>query len=206
MDRHLENEKDSLKIWIGHLLRIWTSLEQIKNDDSELINVFKDLCSDKLYIMIYELFRKKIKNTVGFSLEDLESYNLSEDNKKKYKSLFNRLGSVNKKMEDRGAKKRLHYRNSSGSHLMSLNVPMSMFQHFGYAGDREWKMFTKGVAVCIGLMKILDNDKNNKIYQQIRRRIRGKVVAEHQMFERPTSAMFDFTIDKYIRKNRRKVK
>ena len=194
-----KNERDSLRMYICHLVRCWAALDEIKYDSQEITSVFKDLCSDKLRIMLYELENRKFKNMVGFSLKDKKIFDFTEQKKNRYEKYFKKLGNVNKWFAA-GATKGLHPRNALGAHLQSLNVPMNMFQNFGYGGEREKKYLTIGVVSCIKLMKILDRDKRGKKYCDLKNRIRGKKNVGISKGE--WSAKGEFGLNQYMRENR----
>lgn len=159
---HMEaSEHDAyLAYYITHLIRIWTALGIIrKAHGDEVTEVFKDLCSDKLRVMSYELASPKTW-TVGFS----------EDGSDKHKRLFSTLTEANKWFT--ATKNSLHARNMSGSHLQPLDRAEHMFQQFGYGGEREWRHLTKGVAACLGMMQLIQGHKHRHWWRRIRKEIR----------------------------------
>jgi hypothetical protein len=128
----------------------------------ELVDVFRDLCSDKLRIMLHELANKQ-KWTLGFA----------PDGNQKHDRLYERLLKANKWFE--GSKNKLHYRNCSGAHMQSLDRAEHMFQHFGYGDEREWKHLTKGVAACLAMMRLIDGRPYRAFWKRIRAKVRGTV-------------------------------
>lgn len=79
---HTMNDDDVayLRWHVTHLVRIWTALGKIRRvRGNELIEVFKDLCSDKLRIMLHELAEKK--RSMGFDPDG------SDKHKRLYKHL-----------------------------------------------------------------------------------------------------------------------
>jgi hypothetical protein len=156
-------ELSYLRYYVAQLVRIWTALSMIRRDRStELICVFRDLCSDKLRIMLHEFANKK-SWTLGFD----------PDGNPRYERLFKRLCEANRWFE--GRKNGLHYRNCSGAHMQPLDRADHMFQHFGYTDEREWEHLTKGVAVCLGMMKLLDGKSRTPFWNKVRGKVRGEV-------------------------------
>jgi len=158
-----DDERSYLRFYVAQLVRIWTALSVIrKGKATELVEVFRDLCSDKLRIMLYEFTEKK-----SWKLGFAPNGNL------KYDRLYARLGRANKWFE--GYTNNLHYRNCSGAHMQPLDRADHMFQHFGYGGEREWKHLTKGVAACLAMMRIVDGQPNRDFWRKIRAKVRGTV-------------------------------
>ena len=154
-----EDERSYLRVYVAQLVRIWTALSLTRRGKAnEPVSVCRDVCSDKLRIMLHELANKK-SWTLGFA----------PGSDPKYDRLFARLIEANKWFE--GYKNSLHYRNCSGAHMQPLDRADHMFQHFGYGGEREWKHLTKGVAACLALMRLVDG----KPYRDFWRKIRAKV-------------------------------
>jgi hypothetical protein len=161
-----DSERGHLRVYVAELVRIWTSLSLIrKGKASELVSVFRDLCSDKLRIMLHELANKK-SWTLGFA----------PGGNPKYERLFARLREANQWFE--GYKNELHYRNCAGAHLQPLDRADHMFQHFGYGGDREWLRLTKGVAACLTMMRIEDGNPRRDFWHKVRAKVRGQVTDE----------------------------
>jgi hypothetical protein len=161
-----DDERSHLRFYVAQLVRIWTALSMIrKGRAAEFVEVFRDLCSDKLRIMLYEFTHKKSWK-LGFA----------PNGNPKYKHLYARLVEANKWFE--GYKNNLHARNCSGAHMLSLDRADHMFQHFGYGGDREWKHLTKGVAACLAMMKIVDGKPYRDFWRKIRAKVRGIVSDE----------------------------
>jgi len=106
--------------------------------------------------MLYELANKK--QSLGFA----------PDGSDKHRRLFKRLVDANKWFEGNNG---LHYRNCSGSHLQGLPKAQHMFQQFGYGGEREWKHLTKGVAACLGMMKLIDSGKHPFSWREVRQKV-----------------------------------
>ncbi len=159
----MTDERNHLRFYVAQLVRIWTALSLIrKGEVIELVEVFRDLCSDKLRIMLYEFMDKKSWK-LGFS----------PNGNPKYDHLYARLVEANKWFE--GHKNKLHARNCSGAHMQPLNRADHMFQHFGYGGEREWKHLTKGVAACLGMMRIVDGKSHRDFWKKIRAKVRGTV-------------------------------
>jgi hypothetical protein len=157
------DELSYLRYYVTQLVRIWAGLSLIRNGKAtELTELFRDLCSDKLRIMLHEFATKK-SWTLGFA----------PDGNPRYDRLFERLRGANKWFE--GYKNALHYRNCSGAHMQSLDRADHMFQHFGYGGEREWKHLTHGVAACVAMMKLLDGKKNQEFWRKIRVKVAGVV-------------------------------
>jgi hypothetical protein len=152
-----------LRFYVAQLVRIWAALRIIRGKKAgELIHVFQDLCSDKLRNMLHELANKK-SWTLAFSATGTA----------REKRLFAKLAKANRWFE--GYQNRLHSRNLSGAHLQSLDKADHTFQIFGYHGEREWKQLTKGVAACVALMKLIDNDRNTSFWRNIRLRVSGQI-------------------------------
>jgi hypothetical protein len=161
-----DTQRGYLRVYVAELVRIWTALSLIrKGRVSELVSVFRDLCSDKMRIMLHELANKK-KWTLGFA----------PDGNPKYERLFVRLREANKWFE--GYKNDLHYRNIAGAHMQPLDRADHMFQHFGYGGDREWLHLTKGVAASLAMMRIEDGKPYRDFWHKVRAKVRGKVADE----------------------------
>jgi hypothetical protein len=156
-----EDERSYLRYYVAQLVRIWTALSVIRRGKApELVEVFRDLCSDKLRNMLHELAKKR-RWTLGFAA----------DGNPKYNRLYARLVEANKWFT--GYKNDLHSRDCSGSHLQPLKRADHMFQLFGYGGGREWKQLTKGVAACLAMMRIADGKPNRDVWWGIRARVRG---------------------------------
>lgn len=156
-----DDQRSYLRFYVAQLVRIWTALSMIRNGKaSELVQVFRDLCSDKLRIMLYEFTRKESWK-LGFA----------RNVDPKHDRLFARLVEANKWFE--GYKNELHARNFSGAHMQPLDRADHMFQHFSYGGEREWKHLTKGVAACVAMMRIVDGKPNRDFWQEIRAKVRG---------------------------------
>jgi hypothetical protein len=64
-----------------------------------------------------------------------------------------------------------------------------MFQTFGYGGDREWKKLTLGVAACLGMMKIIEGNKHNASWRELRQKVRAGKMTEFKGM--PVPASFD---------------
>jgi len=108
--------------------------------------------------MLYE-FSNKQTWTMGFNKEGSV----------KHKRLFSKLKLANDWFVGKNG---LHARNCSGSHLQSFSVTQHMFQQFGYGGEREWKKLTIGVAACLGMMKLQEDNKHNQWWRELRQRVR----------------------------------
>ena len=155
------DEISYLRYYIAHLVRIWTALSILRKErSSELISVCKDLCSDKLRNMLYELAHKR-PWTLGFLRAGTP----------KHQRLYKKLEEANKWFQGN----RLHYRNCSGSHMQPLDKADHMFQVFGYGGEREWKHLTKGVAACVAMMKLIDGNHNQDFWRKVRLKVAGVV-------------------------------
>src|SRR5581483_8623932 len=103
-----------LRWHITHLVRIWTALGRIRHiQGDELTAVFKDVCSDKLRIMLHELAEKK--RSMGFDPEGSD----------KHERLYAKLTVANEWFTGKNG---LHARNCSGAHLQRLPVAQHMFQ------------------------------------------------------------------------------
>lgn len=176
------DELSSLRFFVAQLVRIWTALSLIRRDRSpELVRVFQDLCSDKLRIMLYEFANKKSWK-LGFS----------PDGNPKYELLFARLREANNWFE--GYTNKLHARNCSGAHMMSLEHADHMFQQFGYGGEREWKQLTKGVAACLAMMRLVDGNPRALFWRKIRSKVRRTVDESVSMNVDATPVMLDMPI------------
>jgi hypothetical protein len=156
-----DDERTYLRFYVAQLVRIWTALSLIrKGRASELVRMFRDLCSDKLRIMLHELANKK-SWTLGFS----------SNGNPKYDRFFAKLRAANTWFE--GYKNQLHYRNVSGAHMQSFDKTDHMFQQFGYGGEREWKRLTQGVAACLAMMRFIDGNPSREFWRKIRAKVRG---------------------------------
>jgi hypothetical protein len=87
----------------------------------------------------------------------------------------------------------LHARNCSASHLQSIDASTHMFQQFWFGGQREWRKLTRGVAACVGMMKLTDQKRHNAWWRRIRDDIRtvSKVSKELQIPAYIESLMLD---------------
>jgi len=132
--------------------------------DDELISVFRDVCSDHLRNMLYELEDKN--QSPGFTKKGCDTH----------KRLFQRLVDANRWFEGKNG---LHYRNCAGAHLQPSWKAENLFQQFGYGGRREWKHLTKGVAACLAMMKLMDGGKSTKTWRDVRRRVAIRQVDTH---------------------------
>ena len=152
-----DDEVAYLAVHITHLVRIWTALGMIRHvRNNQFIEVFKDVCSDKLRIMLHELAEKK--RSMGFD----------QDGSDKHKRFYKKLEIANEWFTSSNG---LHARNCSGAHLQPLSVAKHAFQIFGYGGDREWKKLTLGVAACVGMMKLVEN-RDTSWWRDLRRQVR----------------------------------
>jgi hypothetical protein len=158
-----DEERSYLRVYVAQLVRIGTALSLIrKGKATELVSVFRDVCSDNLRNRLHELANKR-KWTLGFA----------RNGNPKHDYFFDKLLEANKWFE--GYTNGLHYRNCSGSHMQPLDRADHMFQHFGYGGEREWKHLTKGVAACVAMMRIVDGKPNREFWRNIRAKVRGTV-------------------------------
>ena len=141
--------------------------------DNLVVNVVKDVCSNNLRIMLHEL--AEAKRSMGFKQEGTE----------KHKRRYAKLIVANEWFTgDNG----LHARNCSGAHLQPLPVAQHMFQTFGYGGEREWKKLTLGVAACVAMMKLLENNRDNLWWRELRRKIRRNEIERFEGMTIPMSA------------------
>lgn len=166
------------------LVRIWTALSVIRRiKGDELISVFQDTCSDKLRIMLHELAEKK--RSMGFDA----------DGSDQHKRLYAGLEQANEWFTGKNG---LHARNCSGAHLQPLPAAQHMFQIFGYGGEREWTNLTLGVAACVGMMKLLEGNKHNAWWRELRRKVRNRKMEEFNGLPVPASIealLLDHKID-----------
>jgi hypothetical protein len=173
-----------LRWHVTHLVRVWTALSMIRRiHGNETIAVFQDVCSDKLRIMVHELAEKK--RSMGFD----------PDGTDKHQRLYAQLESANEWFTGKNG---LHARNCSGAHLQPLSVAQHMFQVFGYGGDREWKKLTLGVAACVGMMKLIEGNRHNAWWRELRRKVRAGKMEEHEGMTIPASIeslLLDFKVD-----------
>jgi hypothetical protein len=161
-----DEERSYLRFYVAQLVRIWTALSIIRKGKApELLQVFRDLCSDKLRVMLYE-FKDKKSWKLGFA----------PNGNPKHDHFYARLVEANKWFE--GYKNGLHARNCSGAHMQPLDRADHMFQHFGHGGEREWKHLTKGVAACLAMMRIVDGKPHRDFWRKIRAKVRGTVCDE----------------------------
>lgn len=159
-----DDDRAWLRLYVAELVRIWTALSLIrKRDGGELLQVFKDLCSDKLRIMLHELADRRTW-TCGFN----------PAGNAKYERRFAVLKQANSWFS--GTKSSLHYRNTCGAHLQPLDITEHMFQQFGYKGDREWRHLTRGVAACLQIMKLEDGKPRQQFWREVRNQVRGTTV------------------------------
>jgi len=107
--------------------------------------------------MLHELAEKK--RSMGFD----------KDGSAKHKQFYAKLELANEWFTSKNG---LHARNCSGAHLQSLDKAQHMFQIFGYGGEREWKKLTIGVAACLGMMKLIENQRHNSWWRELRREVR----------------------------------
>ena len=161
-----------LRWHITHLVRIWTVLGMFRGTQgNEACEVVKDVCSDKLRIMLHELANKKTW-TVGFDA----------DGTQKHKRRYAKLAVANEWFT---GKNNLHARNCSGAHLQRLPAATHMFQTFGYGGEREWKKLTLGVAACVSMMKLIEKGRLNGWWRDVRLRVRKGEMHEHEGLSLP---------------------
>jgi len=164
MDTH--NDTAWLRLHIAHLVRVWTALGMIRRSQgNETLEVFKDVCSDKLRIMLYELAEGK------------RSLGLCPDGTEKHKRLYAKLQIANEWFTGANG---LHARNCSGAHLQPSSVAQHMFQTFGYGGEREWRKLTLGVAACVAMMKLVEKNRLNRWWRELRRRVRDRKMQEFE--------------------------
>jgi hypothetical protein len=74
-----------------------------------------------------------------------------------------------------------------------------MFQLFGYGGLREWKNLSKGVAACLGMMKLIDNGKNAKWWREVRKAVVTGQVETQNGFPFPNrikALLLDYSVPK----------
>jgi len=55
-----------------------------------------------------------------------------------------------------------------------------MFQTFGYGGEREWRKLTLGVAACVAMMKLVEKNRLNRWWRELRRRVRDRKMQEFE--------------------------
>jgi hypothetical protein len=159
-----DDDRAWLRLYVAELVRIWTALSLIRmHDGGELLQVFKDLCSDKLRIMLYELAGRRAR-TCGFN----------PAGNAKYARRFAVLKQANNWFAGR-KKNGLHYRDACGAHLQPLDVTEHMFQQFGYKGEREWRHLTRGVAACLQMMKLEDGKPRQGFWREVRNQVRGAI-------------------------------
>jgi hypothetical protein len=147
-----------LRWHVTHLVRIWTSLGAIRRiRGNEMFELLKDVCSDKLRIMLHELAEKK--RSMGFD----------RDGSDKHKRLYKKLEVANEWFTSKNGP---HARNCSGAHLQPLSAAKHAFQIFGYCGEREWRKLTLGVAACVGMIKLIEGSRHNLCWRDLRRKVR----------------------------------
>lgn len=122
--------------------------------------------------MIYELLEGK-HGSVTFKNQRINDH--------RYQKLYNRLAEISRVFEIDG----YHARNCSVSHLHPPGgrrpVRTNVFQAYGLADYREYKTLTKGVAICIKLLKILDSTINTKVKNKYWKDVRIKFGHEDEI-------------------------
>lgn len=169
-----------LRFHVTHLVRIWTALGEIRrNRGNELTEVFKDVCSDKLRIMLHEFAEKK--RSMGFD----------PGGSNKHKRLYEKLKIANEWFTSSNG---LHARNCSGAHLQPLSAAKHAFQVFGYGGEREWRKLTLGVAACLGMMKEIEGHRHKSWWRELR--IRARSSPQHALVPASVdSLLLDLKVD-----------
>lgn len=143
--------------------------------------------------------------TVGFD----KQVNINYKTNKKYQNIYKKIVEVNKFFTG----KTLASRNFSGSHMQNIiNDKAHAFMYFGYHGEREYKILTKGVACCASLIKIIDKNRNvinnnnkTKMKETIKEIIKDRTNVHNQFSDlhKPTFIL-DIQDYRTIRKNIRK--